>query len=498
MSGELVEVDGSLLEGGGQILRMSLIISVLSGTPIRVYNIRAGRNKPGLMDQHLKGVELVSKICNAKIKGAQLGSTEIIFYPGQIKGGYYEALIKTAGSISLLMQVAIPCLLFADGESKLKLQGGTNAEMAPQIEYVTEVFRPIMEKFGATFDFQLNRRGYFPRGGGEVEVYIKPISKLKPVRMLEQGQLSKLYGWSFVAGAVPLGIAHGMADGADNDLKQYGINANIERYKESPNMADGNCSGILLVAETNTGCIFGGSALGKRDEKPHITGSRAAMEIIKTITDGACVDEHGQDQIIILMALAEGTSRIKVGSLTMHTKTAIYVAEKLTKAKFKTIPNGDCTIIECYAHQPRFSRENTKYNMKDPQSAGNYLYQNMHHHSLSRDSYWNERVTYNSEIQDNRHDMEIDDVPSSSSSCMESSPKRMKKSDEVQNTVVETLRIFQQHILKNQEEADEDERFGKTVAKLLTEFPSTYKPTIKTTVIKYLSDQLQQYYSLRT
>ncbi|KRT82383.1 hypothetical protein AMK59_4894 [Oryctes borbonicus] len=478
---------------------MSLIISVLSGIPIRVYNIRAGRGKPGLMDQHLKGVELVGKICNAKIKGAQLGSTEIIFFPGRIKGGYYDAQIKTAGSISLLLQVSIPCLLFADGESKLKLQGGTNAEMAPQIEYVTEVFRPIMEKFGATFDFQLNKRGYFPRGGGEVEVSIKPVSKLRPVQMLEQGQVTRLYGWSFVAGAVPLGIAHGMADAAESDLKRYGINVNVERYKESPDMAEGNCSGILIVAETNTGNIFGGSALGKRDEKPQVTGSKAAMEIIKTVSEGACVDDHGQDQIIILMALADGVSRIKVGSLTMHTKTAIYIAEKLTKAKFKTTINDSCTIIECYAHQPQLSWENTKYNInKEPQWSGNYLYQNMQHRSHSRQSCWNERITYSSEIQDNRHDMEIDDAPSSSSSYMEPSSKRMKKSDDMQHTVIETLKIFQQHILKNQEEVDEDERFGKTVAKLLTEFPSGYKPTIKTTVIKYLSDQLQQYYSVRT
>lgn len=348
MSGEVVEIDGSLLEGGGQILRMSLIISVLSRTPIRVYNIRAGRSKPGLMDQHLKGVELVGKICNAKINGAELGSTQITFFPGQLRGGHYEARIKTAGSISLLLQVAIPCLLFADSESKLKLQGGTNTEMAPQIEYITEVFRPIMEKFGATFDFKLNRRGYFPRGGGEIEVSITPVSKLKPVQMTEPGQITQIYGWSFVAGVVPLGVAHGMADAAGGDLKRYHSKVNIERYKENPDMADGNCSGILVIAESDTGCIFGGSALGKRGENAHVTGSRAAAEIIRALTEGACVDEHSQDQAIIFMALADGVSRIKVGSLTMHTNTAIYIAEKFTKAKFKITTDGSSSLIECY------------------------------------------------------------------------------------------------------------------------------------------------------
>lgn len=191
------------------------------------------------------GVELVGKISNAKIKGGELGSTEITFIPGQLKGGSFEGRIKTAGSISLLMQVAIPCLLFADKESKLKLFGGTNAEMAPQIEYITEVFRPIMEKFNASFDFQLLRRGYFPRGGGEVEVYVKPIAKLTPVQLMEPGQITQLYGWSFVAGVLPINVAHSMADGAVNDLKHHHTNINIERYKENPDMADGNCSGIL-------------------------------------------------------------------------------------------------------------------------------------------------------------------------------------------------------------------------------------------------------------
>lgn len=233
--------------------------------PIRIRNIRAGRSKPGLMEQHLKGnykdvdwnrcyilikfvgVELLRDISRAKVIGAEIGSTTIEFYPNTITGGSYTAAVRTAGSISLLLQVALPCILFANSETKLILRGGTNAEMAPQIDYTTEVFRPILEKFGATFDFELKRRGYFPKGGGEVVINIEPPRRLHAVEMINQGTVTSVYGWSFVAGTLPIRLAHMMADGATNLLKFVHKNISIERYKERPEIATGNCSGIMWV-----------------------------------------------------------------------------------------------------------------------------------------------------------------------------------------------------------------------------------------------------------
>lgn len=190
------------------------------------------------------GIELVRDICSAKVKGATIGSTEIEFWPGKIKGGTYRAQVRTAGSISLLLQVALPCTLFADGPTELHLQGGTNAEMAPQIDYTTEVFRPIMEKFGATFDFDLIRRGYFPKGGGEVKVNVNSVNHLNPINLTDRGEIAKIYGWSFVAGSLPDRLSHQMADSAINVLKGYS-NVNVESYKEDRNMAPDNCSGIV-------------------------------------------------------------------------------------------------------------------------------------------------------------------------------------------------------------------------------------------------------------
>lgn len=191
------------------------------------------------------GLQLVSKISSATINGDTLQSQSIKFYPGSICGGNYTAIVKTAGSISLLLQVALPCVLFANSPTKLVLEGGTNAEMAPQIDYMTEVFRVILEKFGATFDFDLIKRGYFPKGGGKVIIDVTPVKQLNPVVMLDQGDISKIFGWSFVAGRLPINIAHEMAHGAIQELRHLNKHVDLEKYKESKEVATENCSGIM-------------------------------------------------------------------------------------------------------------------------------------------------------------------------------------------------------------------------------------------------------------
>lgn len=350
MSESIKDIDGGMLEGGGQILRMALAFSVLKQKPVRVYNIRAGRSNPGLRAQHLKGVEIVRDISGGKLKGGEIGSTEITLHPGKVRCGEYSADTGTAGSVGLLIQVALPCILFSNGITILKLKGGTNAEMAPQIDYTTEIFRPLLERFGATFGYKILKRGYYPRGGGEVHIRVNPVKELKTVNLVETGHVVNVWGWSFVAGTLPIKVAHLMADSAVETLRKAlkNVDIKIERYKEHPDEAVGNGSGINLVAETSTGCLLGGSALGKRELKAEQVGQKAADELLQSINAGACVDSYSQDQIILLMAIAHGKSRVKCGPVTLHTQTAIHVAQELTEAKFNIINEGpDSNIIEC-------------------------------------------------------------------------------------------------------------------------------------------------------
>lgn len=349
---KIIEIDGGILEGGGQILRMAISFSALLLKPIRVRNIRAGRSNPGLRPQHLTGLQLIRDICGGRLEGGQVGSTEITFYPAPIKSGRFIADTGTAGSVMLLFQVALPCLLYAGNSSQIHLKGGTNAEMAPQIDHTLMVLKPIAEKFGVKFDCTIRRRGYYPKGGGEVAVHTTPVvGQLRCVEMLDCGSITQITGRSFVAGVLPIKVAHVIADSACRLLKHSfpKVNIKVDRIKEAPEVAIGTGSGIILMAETSTGCRLAGSALGKRGIPAEQVGEAAAAELLKDISEGGCVDHHLQDQLIIFMALAKGKSRITCGKITLHTETAIHIAEMLTQAKFCVVPNEgkNSCIVEC-------------------------------------------------------------------------------------------------------------------------------------------------------
>ncbi|XP_071952221.1 RNA 3'-terminal phosphate cyclase-like [Antedon mediterranea] len=347
-----VVIDGAFLEGGGQILRMSTALSCLTKQPITINNIRANRSKPGLRPQHLSGIKLVANLCKGKLRGDEVGSSCVSFSPGHTSKGTYEADTKTAGSICLLLQVSLPVMLFADGSIQATFKGGTNAEFAPQIDYSLLVFQPIAKRFGINFEADIIRRGYYPKGGGSIAVVCEPIKCIKPLNLTDPGHLVRISGRAFVAGVLPARIADTMSKTATSILKKRfpNIPVKIDVVHETEQDALGNGTGIIIVAETSTGCLLGGSGLGKRGVQAEKVASDAAESLIAEIQHGGCVDEYLQDQLIIFMALAEGQSRLLCGPISLHTQTAIHIAEQLTKAKFTVTPAAGkeaCFMIEC-------------------------------------------------------------------------------------------------------------------------------------------------------
>lgn len=330
-----MEIDGSVMEGGGQILRVSAALSCITGSPIKITKIRAGRSQPGLKPQHLSGLQLVSDLCCGNLQGASLGSTDISLSPGKVRSGSYTADPQTAGSVCLLLQVSLPCALFADATTKLCLKGGTNADMAPQIDYTIKIFKPIVERFGVNFDCDIKMRGFYPKGRGEVLVTVNPLKELQPVVMTERGNITKIYGRAYVAGVLPYKLAKDMSTAAVRTIRKEikDLYINIQALQEK-DKAYGSGNGIIIIAESSTGCLFAGSALGKKGVYADKVGIEAAEMLLRNLRHNGCVDEFLQDQLIIFMALANGTSRIRAGAVTLHTQTAIHIAEQLTQAKF--------------------------------------------------------------------------------------------------------------------------------------------------------------------
>ncbi|MCR8454223.1 MAG: RNA 3'-terminal phosphate cyclase [Crenarchaeota archaeon] len=337
---EPIIIDGSYGEGGGQIFRSSLAYASVVLKPVRIINIRAKRDNPGLRPQHLTVLKALAEITDAKVHGAQIGSMNVTFEPRQIKGGNHRFDVGTAGSISLVLQGILPVLLFADKESQVEIRGGTDVPLAPPIDAIRFVLNQGLKLMGANIEIELIRRGHYPRGGGLVRVYVDPIDHLKPIVLTEQGKVNIIRGISHCV-KLPDHVAKRQAAAVERFFKEknYRTDIELEYYKpdEDPHLGPG--SGIVCWAETSTKALLSGDSLGERGKPAEDVGTEAARELWDQITKGGAVDKHHTDQLIIFMALAKGVSIIRSSEISLHTLTAIHVASKIVGAEFKVEGN---------------------------------------------------------------------------------------------------------------------------------------------------------------
>jgi RNA 3'-terminal phosphate cyclase (ATP) len=323
MSGSLLEIDGSFGEGGGQILRTSLTLSLLTGRPFRLYNIRAGRSKPGLQPQHLMSVQAAAKIGQAKLRGASRGSSDLTFEPGSVTAGNYRFDIGTAGATSLVLQtIALPLALRGGAPSHVTLIGGTHVSTSPCFHFLDTTWRHFLRMLQVRLSLRMLRPGFYPRGGGQVEADIQPCNALAHAHWKERGPI-KLTGFSAVAG-LPEDIARRQARRARFRLEQNDLKAEIreESWESGPGTV------LAIVAETTPAPVlfFGLSARGKPAERVADEAVEQLLAFIRAAP--AAVDSHSADQLVLPLALAEGPSEYTVAEVSQHLTTNIAVIRR--------------------------------------------------------------------------------------------------------------------------------------------------------------------------
>ncbi len=334
---ELLEIPGDYLEGGGQILRTALSLSVITRRPIRVFNIRAKRPKPGLKPQHLHTLKALAQISKAKISGVEIGSREITFRPSSDIGkSSLNIDVGTAGAIGLILQ---PLLLVGALASKgltLLIKGGTSGKGAVPVEYYPNVLFPILKGIGLIADLKIKRCGYYPKGGGEISVNIKPLGGGGNLELIEQGRLIKITGISLASNLLKSkDIATRQSRTAEELLaKSLPCPIQIEsKYVDTFSLG----SEINLYAHTDSGAILGVDSRGERGKPAEEVGREAVVKLIKEVQSGAAVDRHLADNLIPWLALLGG--KIKTSEITLHTRTNIWVCESFFGRIFRVEGN---------------------------------------------------------------------------------------------------------------------------------------------------------------
>jgi RNA 3'-phosphate cyclase len=317
----MIEIDGSYGEGGGQILRTAVALAAYLETPCRIRNIRKGRPTPGLRPQHAAGVKALAALCHAEVSGLHVGSAEVTFKPGMIAGGTLHIDVGTAGAIGLILQTIMLPAAKALSPLLLTIRGGTDVPWAPTIGYCQEVTLPVLSQMGYAGEVTLTRRGYFPRGNGEVTVALKQ-TKFSSVRFSEPGQIRMIQGRSHAADALKQRrVAERQQEEAMAGLKKLGVPCEIA-VEYGPAASPG--SGIDLWAVANHARL-GANALGAQGKKAEEVGKEAASALIRQLNAGAALDEWMGDQILPFVAVAGGESTISVTRITDHLRTNLWV-----------------------------------------------------------------------------------------------------------------------------------------------------------------------------
>ncbi len=344
-----IQIDGSFGEGGGQILRTSLALSLVTGKPFRMERIRANRKNPGLARQHLTAVNAAAAIGSAEVCGNALGSQTLTFAPQQVVPGDYHFAVGTAGSCTLVLQTVLPALLTIKGESRLVLEGGTHNPLAPSFDFLEAVFLPLLNRMGTQISAKLDRPGFYPAGGGKMRVSIASLGTLKPLELLEGGAIVSQHATALLS-ELPAHIGERELKVVKQRLGWPSRNLRLEEIANP--VGPGNALTLTIASEQITELFAG---FGERGVRAETVAERVVNEAQAYLDAGVPVGAHLADQLLIPFALAGG-GRFRTVAPTLHTTTNIEILKHFLDIDMQVV-QVDELVWEITLHGKKIVRD---------------------------------------------------------------------------------------------------------------------------------------------
>jgi RNA 3'-terminal phosphate cyclase (ATP) len=332
----VLHIDGSYGEGGGQIVRTAVALSVLTNQPVEITNIRAGRPIPGLRPQHYTALSCIQSICNAEVEGLSVHSTHLRFKPGVVQPGTYTFDVGTAGSMTLVFQACLLSAFHASAPLKIKLRGGTDVRWAPSWDYFAYVFLPLIAKIGITADAALIKRGYYPKGGGEATLTVHPVKELKPFSAQGPQAFMEVSGIIHRAN-LPDHISTRMKHAVIKEAVKLNLHSNIQ-IEAAPSLSTGTGITLWAVSEQT---ILGSTVLGEKTLSAEAVGETAANHLVQELRCGATLDRYAIDQILPYLALAPKESTCQIREISNHTQTNMWLIKQFFPVNFEVTPQQD-------------------------------------------------------------------------------------------------------------------------------------------------------------
>lgn len=333
---EFLEIDGSFGEGGGQIVRTAITLSCILQKPVVIENIRKGRKKPGLKPQHLMALKVLEKICNAKLDHVKIGATNLKFSPGEVKSIDLKEDVGTAGSIALIIQVLIPVVAICKKKIKFTIKGGTNVLWSPSIDYSQIILRELYSRMGINFSLNVIKRGYYPKGGGIVELEVFPSKKINPIILAKRNTKNVKLSCSY--SKLSSELITSRVKSIEKELMENHFVVQTTIIEERA--LDEGAS--LLISSIDTDSIIGVDSLF------NLKQNRFDLDLNKFIHTNFSVDENLADMVVLPASLANGMTIFKVDKISKHLETNLFVASKITGCRYGIgkIKNGYEVRIE--------------------------------------------------------------------------------------------------------------------------------------------------------